>query len=85
VNSDGVMFRGSLRRNGAGNHRDEDVGDQTHEHMEESREECVREIRKALWHVFDVLDSTESGNVAVSQLKVGHHVVTMCFLLKYVG
>lgn len=72
-----ALFRGSLRKPGSNNHRDEEDGGMEQGPMEETKEECEREIMKALWHAFDMLDISKSGNVAVSQLKVRSFLVSL--------
>lgn len=65
-----AFIRGSLRRPGGVNHKETEADDSALEHMESDKAECEREIRKAVWHVFNSLDIAQSGNVPVSQLKV---------------
>ena len=40
-------------------------------------ENFTRETKKALWHVYDMLNTTNTSDVHISQLKVGLLFISM--------
>jgi len=62
-----ALFRTGTRRNGHGG--DVEVPEVA-DSIEETPEEEARELKKAIWHVFHMLDAAQTGKVHVSQLRV---------------
>ena len=60
------MFRGSLRKSVIPRGKDCEMT----ANPEETMESFIAETKKALWHVYDMLKSTNADNVHISQLKV---------------